>query len=103
MRDGDWKLVRPPIPQTIYDDPADAEMDRALKYEPGKYTDICRDPLPQREIPSPPPQLFNLADDPIEQNELSSESPQRVRRMLEELGKWFGDVEGERKGINDQE
>jgi len=102
MRDGDWKLVRPPIPETLFVSPADADMDRALKYEPEKFNDICRDPEPERKIPSPPAaQLFNLAGDPFEERDLAPEYPEKAERMLRELERWFEEVERERRTIKE--
>ncbi len=102
MRDGDWKLVRPAIREAMRVSEPDLAMDRALRYEPGKYTDICRDPEPEREIPPPPPpELYNIAEDPLEQNNLAEVEPDRTRRMLTELETWFEEVEAERRSIDD--
>jgi arylsulfatase A len=98
MRDGPWKLVRPPIKEAMWITREDAEMDRRLKYEPEDITDICRDPEPQRDIPEPhPPLLFNLEDDPYERRNLAEVHPDRVERMQHELDHWFESVEAERR------
>ncbi len=102
MRDGNWKLVRPPILETLSVAPSDLRMDKALKYEPEKFTDICRDPEPMRKIPSPAsPQLFSLKDDPFEKYNLFFKYPERVRKMSKGLEKWFEEVEGERRRIEE--
>jgi len=98
MRDGPWKLVRPRIAETMFVAPEDLAMDRALKYEPGRYTDIRRTPEPERAVPPPPPpELYNICVDPLEQHNLAGHEPERVQRMLGELETWFEDVETERR------
>lgn len=104
MRDGEWKLVRPRMSETMRVPPGDVAMDRALKFEPDKYTDICRDPLPSRDVPPPPPpQLFNIEQDPLEQHDLATAHPRRVAKMLRELETWFEAVEAERREISEQQ
>jgi arylsulfatase A-like enzyme len=103
MRDGGWKLVRPRIKEAMVVSPGDLEMDRALKYEPHKFTDICRDPEPSRQVPPPPPpQLFHIARDPLEAHDLAAEEPGRLARMLSELETWFESVEADRARIDDR-
>ena len=100
VRDGPWKLVRPRMKEAMRVPREIAEMDRALKYEPGKITDIYRGPEPEREVPPPPPpQLFNITRDPLEQQDLAAEDPARVAKMLGELETWFESVEADRRSI----
>lgn len=100
MRDGEWKLVRPQIREAMIVSKADLEMDYGLKYEPERYTDICRDPEPERSLPDPPPALlFNLHSDPYEQHDLAAAHPGRVSRMKAELESWFEEVEADRRTI----
>jgi len=102
MRDGEWKLVRPSIKEAMFVLPEDLEMDRALKYQPEKYTDIRRGPDPEREVPPPPPpQLFNIESDPLEQHDLAASQPAKASRMLQELETWFESVEADRRSIKD--
>jgi arylsulfatase A-like enzyme len=97
MRDGRWKLVRPQIDELMQVSKRDWEMDIDAKFDPGRYTDIRRDPLPERVAPPPPPsQLFDLASDPGETRDLAAAEPERVRRMEAELAAWFEDVERDR-------
>ena len=102
MRDGDWKLVRPALGETMFITQYDGEMDSALKYQPETITDICRDPEPERTLPTPPPaQLYNIGADPLEQHDLASSEPERAAKMLGELETWFEEVDTERRGIED--
>ncbi len=104
MRDGPWKLVRPAIREAMTVSPEDLAMDRALKYEPGRFNDIRRGPEPERAVPPPPPpQLFNIDEDPLEQNDLAESEPARAAKMLRELESWFEAVEAERKRIYEEE
>jgi arylsulfatase A len=102
MRDGDWKLVRPAIRESMIVSPEDLEMDRALKYAPGRFSDIRRGPEPERIVPPPPPpQLYNIAQDPLEQHDLAAQEPARIARMLQELETWFESVDADRRSITD--
>lgn len=100
VREGDWKLVRPVIPITMWTDPSEQEMDSALRDEPWRHFEPVRGPFPPRELPPPPePQLFNIAEDPGEHNDLATEHPDRAGRMLGALESWFEQVEAERASI----
>ena len=101
VRDGRWKLVRPVIQEAMRLEPADAEMDRRLKYEPEAFADIRRAPEPERDIPSPPsPLLFDLEADPQEQHDLAAVQPERAARLLRRLEDWFAEVEAERRSAS---
>ena len=100
MRDGDWKLVRPTLGETMFLTQYDLDMDSALKYQPETISDICRDPEPERTLPTPPPaQLYNIGADPLEQHDLAAAEPERAAKMLGELETWFEEVDAERRGI----
>jgi arylsulfatase A len=71
MRDGDWKLVRPPIPEFN---------------EWGQPADL---PLPAN-IPSY--QIFNIAQDPDEKHDLSAEQAARMQPMEKAFEQFFKDV-----------
>ncbi len=102
MRDGPWKLVRPRIAEAMFVLPEDLDMDRALKYEPGRYTDVRHAPEPPRETACPPaPELYHLGQDPLEAQDLSAQEPARAARMLRALETWFEEVEAERRAIPD--
>ena len=95
MRDGDWKLLRPQIPEAMEVHPIDTAHDNAIKYVPEHYDDIAREPAPAPAAPNPPaPLLFNIADDPFERHDLAARHPQRVSAMEAALERWFVDVTG---------
>jgi arylsulfatase A len=98
MRDGDWKLVRPAIPELMQVTEPDRAIDRALNYrQPGRITSVDTSPLPELDPgPPPAPLLFDLATDPFEETDLASEHPDRVRRMSGALDRWFESVERDR-------
>lgn len=95
IRDGDWKLLRPLIPEAMQVSAMDTALDHAIKYYPEHFADIIREPEPPRAVPAPPaPLLFNIADDPFELNDLADQQPQRAAAMERELERWFLDVTG---------
>ena len=98
MRDGDWKLVRPAIPELMQVTEPDRAIDRALNYrQPGRITSVDASALPEFETgPPPAPLLFDLAVDPFEEHDRASEEPERVQRMGEALDRWFESVERDR-------
>lgn len=101
MRDGAWKLVRPAVEEALVFAQQDRMMDRAHKYEPQAFVDICRDPEPPRRVPPPPPaQLFNIELDPLEQHDLAATEPTRLAMMQDKLETWFECVEAERNKIS---
>lgn len=103
MRDGNWKLVRPIIPEAMYLPPEELARDRAMKYEPETITNVCRDPEPERTIPDPPaPLLFDLENDPYERRDLASANPNQLAAMQARLDQWFEEVEADRATIDDQ-
>lgn len=98
MRDGDWKLVRPAIPEHMVVTEGDRAIDRALNGRlPERITAVDDSPLPEPEPGSPlPPLLFDLAADPFERSDVASLHPDRVARMTVELERWFESVERDR-------
>ncbi len=97
MRDGNWKLVFPPIPEAMKVTPADLQMDEELKYQPGLHTQILPGE-PDRAIPPPQPaELYDIAADPSEAVDLAAQDAERVRQMTELLDAWFEAVERERR------
>ncbi len=101
MRDGPYKLLYPRIPEAFQ--VPDIAWLRVCMYEPERMAErgLVTDPLPPREVPEVPAQLYNLDDDPCEQNDLAEAHPDIARRMIRELDNWFEDVEAERRTIAD--
>jgi arylsulfatase A-like enzyme len=102
VREGEWKLVRPRIPEAMRVAPEDLAVDRALKEVPCPVTEISRGPEPERTLSPPAPSLlYHLGDDPYERHDLAPQEPQRVRRLESLLEGWFAEVEQERRSIRD--
>ena len=102
IRDGDWKLVRPSIPEAMA--VSDIQWLYTCMYDHDAMVKrgVLRDPEPPRELPPPPaPQLFNLAADPLEETDLAAQHPDQVSRLLGELENWFAAVESDRRNIED--
>jgi len=100
MRDGNWKLVRPPIKEAMAINRDDWNTDRIVERNPEAYTEFDKSPFPLRELPPPvPPLLFDLSNDPCEKTDLAAQHPQRVSQMLTELEAWFNEVEAERQAL----
>ena len=103
MRDGDWKLVRPAIAETMKVTDSDRAIDRALNGRlPERITSIDTSPLPEFDIGVPPqPLLFNLAEDLFEEHDVATLHPERTARMSAALETWFEQVEADRAAIRD--
>lgn len=102
IRDGDWKLVRPYVPEAFA--VPDIKWLHVSMHEPEYFikNGIITDPPPEVEMPEPRPlELYNLKDDPLEQNNLATGQPQRVQGMEAELSKWFEDVCADLKKYSD--
>jgi arylsulfatase A-like enzyme len=98
MRDGNWKLVYPAIPEAMT--VPDIHWLEVSMYRPEHFCEhgLVSDPLPERVL-SPPraPQLFNLREDPGEHTDRAPHEPDRVRCMAAQLQNWFDEVEAERR------
>jgi arylsulfatase A len=93
IRDGDWKLVRPFVPEA-FEVPDIKWLDVSM-YEPEHFIEngIITDPAPYIDLPKPPPvELYNLKADPLEQHNLAAAEPARVSRLEADLNAWFKDV-----------
>jgi arylsulfatase A len=98
LRDGDWKLVYPLIPETNRLLPADAVLRRRLDRGELSYAQLVPPPEPDyRGLAPLPAQLFNLAQDPGEGHDRAAEDAGRVQRMTAALDAWFEAVEAERR------
>jgi arylsulfatase A-like enzyme len=101
MRDGDWKLVFPIIPEAmqLYGELKWLE----LSMENPQYfveNGLLTDALPARDVPpAGKPELYNITEDPEERHNLADMHPLRVQTMRLALEKWFEEVEAERRTI----
>jgi arylsulfatase A len=90
LRDGDWKLVRPYVPEAFH--VPDIEWLEVCMYQPEHFikNGIITGPDPEVQLPPPPAlELYNLADDPSETNNLATAQPDRLHRMETQLHSWF--------------
>ena len=100
--EGDWKLVRPRIDETMV--VPDRSNLKISMYNPEHFIEhgIFSEPFPAREIPPPPPaELYNIAKDPEERRNLAESEPQRAKKLLIDLENWFEKIEFERATISD--
>jgi hypothetical protein len=99
MREGDWKLVYPLLPETNKLLPHEAARRRKLDRGELTFDEIQAIVTPEPDysgLASPPAQLFNLADDPSESQDRVTEEPERAARMVAALDTWFEAIEAER-------
>ncbi|MEQ8675311.1 MAG: sulfatase-like hydrolase/transferase [Aggregatilineales bacterium] len=103
MREGDWKLIFPAIPEAmqVFDGEwLDVSM---YHYEYFVENGIITDPDPERNIPPPAePELYNITDDPEEMHNLARQEPARVNAMRLSLENWFDAVEADRRTIHSE-
>ena len=101
-RDGNWKLLRPPLQEAMTVIKEDFDTDRIVEKNPDAYLENVNPPIPKRCLPPPGrPLLFDLARDPYEREDLAAKYPERVNRMLSELEAWFEEVESDRMTITE--
>lgn len=100
VRDGDWKLVYPAIPEAMT--VPDIKWLHVSMYNPEHFLEqgLVTDPEPARTLSPPgPPQLFNLRDDPGETRDLAGSHTQKVNHLTAALASWFEGVEADRATI----
>jgi arylsulfatase A len=99
MRDGDWKLYWPWIPEAKVKLAVDNDWYRHLYDVPHFEVEIDMSPI-EREVSAPgEPQLYNLDEDPYEKQNLAALHPDRTRKMITELETWFDTVNAERRSL----
>ena len=90
VRDGDWKLVVPEIPEAM--EVFDVHYLHTSMYEPEYFIEngIFSNTSPHRNIPaSPLPELYNITDDPGETCNRAIDYPERVETLLKDTEQWF--------------
>lgn len=98
VRDGDWKMVRPAIPEALRSLPEDGKADRDLKYHPERYSEALIGADRRRTLPPPEaPLLFDLGNDPLERNDLTRKRQEQLDRLVTAARCWFDGVEQERQ------
>ena len=96
MRDGDWKLYWPRIPEAMQKLRSDTTPYLENFHQPHILMDVYNPPV-ERTLSSPgQPKLYNVDDDPFESQDLSAKYPDRLEKMKLELENWFEEVEAER-------
>ena len=114
IRDGKWKLVQPMISGTRYYNNKDLhvakedtlrtaaliEADIRHKEDPTLIDSILE--VPHIKYPPPEaPELYNIDKDPEESFNVAEQNPVIVSKLINELYKWFEEVEFSRKSIDD--
>ena len=99
MRDGDWKLYWPKIPEAMGKSQVDNVWYQGMFHVAHFETEIDRGHF-EREVSSPgAPELYNIAEDAYEENDLAEKYPDRLAKMKSELETWFESVEAERLSL----
>jgi arylsulfatase A len=99
MRDGDWKLYWPRIPEAMAKLGIDNVWYQRMFREPHFTMDIDRSSV-KREVPTTgKPELYNIHQDHHESMELSEKYPDRLEKMILEYENWFEEVNLERRSL----
>jgi arylsulfatase A len=89
MRDGEWKLYYPSIPEAVKSYKLDGKIGGQIMKNPHLTYELVRTPI-VREVSSPSaPLLFNVKEDPYEQHDVAETNRARVESMVAELADWF--------------
>lgn len=98
IRDGDWKLIFPTIPEAMQ--VFDGEWLEVSMYDYDYFVEhgLIEGPDPERNLSKPgKPELYNISADPEERFDLAQKHPERVSNMQLALENWFDEVEAERQ------
>lgn len=101
IRDGDWKLVWPPIEAAMTAFPEDSAADRLLHKSDSYPSPLQYSEDVDRHLPATPvrPMLFDISADPYELDDVSLANPLVVTRLADRLDAWFENVEAERHTV----
>lgn len=99
MRDGDWKLYWPRIPEAMLKLQSDQGWAERLVREPHFFTPVENPPVERILSPAREPELYNIRNDPFESNNVAAVHPGCVARMKLEAENWFHEVEEERRAV----
>ena len=97
MRDGEWKLYWPRIPEAMKKLSSDNMPYHENFNQPHILMDVSNPPVERTLSPPGEPELYNVEVDPHENNNLSKKYPNRLAKMKLELGNWFEEVEAWRE------
>lgn len=96
IRQGDWKLIHPPISEHLVLDRYDVALDEDIKRHPQQYCNVVPLPLDIPDAMAFPSQLFNLSVDPCEKIDFLEQQLQLGQELESELDIWFKAVECDR-------
>lgn len=97
VRDGDMKLVYPPVDTYFHLPKEEIHMDQDIKKHPENYIQVCTDPIPERSMPEEiEMELYDLKKDASESTNICNEHIEDVTALQEKIHEWFLDVENDR-------
>jgi arylsulfatase A len=100
VREGNLKLVWPPIGEAMRMTARDIELDGLTKSPLTRPSAFEEYDDSWRTVPPPlPPELYDLAADPEEKNDLATACPELAARLEHEFEVWFDAVEHERRSL----
>ena len=99
MRDGNWKLYWPRIPEAMVKLRADVEPYRQNFHQPHTMLTVQNPPVDRQLSPRGQPELYNLAEDPAERHNLAQIEIDRLHTMQTAYENWFDKVKAERLSI----
>ena len=100
MRDGEWKLYIPRIPEAMRKQEQDGDWYRRMFTEPHFETDLPDPHFIERTLSEPSsPELYNINNDPHEDSNLAQTHPDRLNAMAHAYETWFERVQAERNAL----
>jgi arylsulfatase A-like enzyme len=99
MRDGNWKLYWPRIPEAMQKQPSDNASYHENFKQSHVLMDVFNPPVARVLSAASQPELYNIDDDPFENMNLAEKYPKRVHKMKLEFENWFEQVEAERCNV----